>query len=206
MQLTWTRVVGRNGVFRLSQSGVKILTFVLLVDHSVPIIISYPLSHCTETHFGKGFNVCSNLMWVSSLIQSFSFYTGNLGDFQAHGIENALAAYTHKTHGTQLAILLPAYYSLVCHDDEEMFAREVIGVKDHGLGNAMMAEEGVEAMREFIRVLQLPLSFGEVGIEVTDEVAKAVSEVCAVSTTNPRTLTREEIYHLIVYNTLQACI
>ncbi|MBR2810087.1 MAG: iron-containing alcohol dehydrogenase [Solobacterium sp.] len=187
------------------------------------------LSHCAETYFGKGWNVWdeineslmrniirngyalmedpdnkeirSNLMWDSSLIQSFSFYTGKPGDFQAHGIENALAAYTHKTHGTQLAILLPAYYSLICHADEARFARfatEVMGVKDHGQSDGEKAEEGVEALRQFVKALQLPSTFSEAGIEVSEETAKAVSEVCNVSTNNLRTLTREEIYNLIL--------
>ncbi len=38
--------------FRLSQSNVKILTFVLLVGYSVPVIIS-----CLLTDYAKGYRI-----------------------------------------------------------------------------------------------------------------------------------------------------
>lgn len=187
------------------------------------------LSHCMESYFGKGFNVWdemneslmrniirsgkalmitpdsmeirSNLMWDSSLIQSFSFYQGHPGDFQAHGIENMLAAYTHGTHGRQLAILQPVYYEHICRDEPEKFARfavEVMGVDPTGLDLEEIAEAGVRALREFIHTLQLPSTFSEAGIEVTEEIARRTADTCAVSETNARILTRQEIFEIIM--------
>ena len=187
------------------------------------------LSHCMETYFGRGTNVWdeinealmrniirngkalmndpdsreirSNLMWDSSLIQSFSFYTGVPGDFQAHGIENMLAAYTHATHGLQLAILQPVYYDHIVEDDPALFARfavNVMGVDPDGKTDIETAKEGIAELREFIRCLKLPETFSEAGIEVTEETASAVAETCNVSTTNVRQLSREEICEIIL--------
>ena len=186
------------------------------------------LSHCMESYFGRGTNVWdeingslmkniirngralmkdpdnkeirSNLMWDSSLIQSFSFYMGKPGDFQAHGIENMLAAYTHKTHGTQLAILQPVYYEHVYKDAPEMFARFAVNVMEvdpAGKTDEETAKEGIARLRAFIRELQLPQTFSEAGVEISDETARAVSETCNVSTTNARTLSRQEIFEII---------
>lgn len=187
------------------------------------------LSHCMETYFGRGTNVWdeineslmkniirngkalmkdpdsmeirSNLMWDSSLIQSFSFYTGKPGDFQAHGIENMLAAYTHATHGVQLAILQPVYYDHIVEDGADVFARFAVNVMDvdpSGKTELETVKEGIAKLREFIRCLNLPETFGEAGIEVSEETAAAVADTCNVSTTNVRELSRQEIKELIL--------
>ena len=187
------------------------------------------LSHCMESYFGIGFNVWdeineslmknivtngralmetpdsmeirSNLMWDSSLIQSFSFYMGKPGDFQAHGMENMLAARTHGTHGVQLAILQPVYYDRIVEGDPAKFARfaeKVFDVDPNGKDDLTVAKEGIQALRDFIKTLQLPATFAEAGIEVTEETAKATSEICSLTTTNARQLTREEIYEIIL--------
>ncbi|MBQ3460084.1 MAG: iron-containing alcohol dehydrogenase [Solobacterium sp.] len=187
------------------------------------------LSHCMETYFGRGTNVWdeinetlmkniirngralmenpgskeirSNLMWDSSLIQSFSFYTGNPGDFQAHGIENMLAAYTHATHGLQLAILQPVYYDHIVEAGAEMFARFAVNVMEvdpQGKKQLEIAKEGIVRLREFIRCLGLPSSFSEAGIEVSEETASAVASTCNISTTNARQLSRDEVRDIIL--------
>ena len=186
------------------------------------------LSHCMESYFGRGENVWdeineslmkniirngkalmkdpdsmeirSNLMWDSSLIQSFSFYMGKPGDFQAHAMENMLAAYTHKTHGTQLAILQPVYYDHVYKDDLNKFSKfavNVMGVDPAGKTDEETAAAGIAELRAFIKELQLPSSFTEAGVEISDETAKAVSQTCGVSSTNARTLSRDEIFEII---------
>lgn len=187
------------------------------------------LSHCMESYFGQGTNVWdeineslmkniirngkalmkdpdsmeirSNLMWDSSLIQSFSFYMGKPGDFQAHGMENMLGAYTHATHGLQLAILQPVYYDHIVEDGPEVFARfatNVMEVNPEGKTQIEIAKEGIQRLREFIHCLQLPTTFSQANIEVTEEIAKAVSETCNVSTTNVRQLSRDEICEIIL--------
>ena len=186
------------------------------------------LTHCMETYFGKTFNVSdlmneglmkdivhnmkelihgndtievrSNLMWDSSLIQTFLFNVGKPGDFQAHQIENALGAYSHGTHGRQLAVIQPAYYRAVYRNEADKFARfarEVMGITEEGNDEAI-ALKGIEALEQLIKEAGLATRFTELGYQLSEDVAKAVSNTCGVSTTGPRELSRQEIFELLM--------
>ncbi len=186
------------------------------------------LTHCMETYFGKTFNVSdlmneglmkdivyhmkelikghdtlevrSHLMWDASLIQTFLFNVGKPGDFQAHKIENALGAYSHGTHGKQLAVIQPAYYRLVYQNEPDKFARfarHIMGIQEEGT-DEQIALKGIEALEQLIKDASLATSFTELGYELTEDVARAVSQTCVVSHTGPRELSREEIYELLL--------
>lgn len=186
------------------------------------------LSHCMETYFGKITNVCdamneglmrdiiinmkelingndcleirSNLMWDSSLIQTFLFATGKQGDFQAHSIENMLGAYSHGTHGSQLAVLQPVYYRYIYKSDIKKFAgfaRNVMGIT--GIeDDEVTALKGIESLEQLIKAAGLATTFKELGYDLTEEVAKAVSQTCQVSASNVQQLSREEIYDILI--------
>ena len=186
------------------------------------------LTHCMETYFGKTTNVSdllneglmkdiiynmrelihgndslevrSNLMWDSSLVQTFLFNVGKPGDFQAHKIENALGAYSHGTHGQQLAVIQPAYYRAVYKGDISKFARfsrVIMEIHDKD-SEENVALKGIEALEKLIKEAQLSTTFTELGYELTEDIARTVSQTCEISNTGPRELTREEIYELLL--------
>ena len=186
------------------------------------------LTHCMETYFGKTTNVSdllneglmkdiiynmrelihgndslevrSNLMWDSSLVQTFLFNVGKPGDFQAHKIENALGAYSHGTHGQQLAVIQPAYYRAVYNGDISKFARfsrVIMEIHDKD-SEENIALKGIEALEKLIKEAQLSTTFTELGYELTADIARTVSQTCEISKTGPRELTREEIYELLL--------
>lgn len=186
------------------------------------------LTHCMETYFGKTTNVSdllneglmkdiiynmrelihgndslevrSNLMWDSSLVQTFLFNVGKPGDFQAHKIENALGAYSHGTHGQQLAVIQPAYYRAVYKGDISKFARfsrVIMEIHDKD-SEENIALKGIEALEKLIKEAQLSATFTELGYELTEDIARTVSQTCEISNTGPRELTREEIYELLL--------
>lgn len=186
------------------------------------------LTHCMETYFGKTTNVSdllneglmkdiiynmrelihgndslevrSNLMWDSSLVQTFLFNVGKPGDFQAHKIENALGAYSHGTHGQQLAVIQPAYYRAVYKGDISKFARfsrVIMEIHDKD-SEENIALKGIEALEILIKEAQLSTTFTELGYELTEDIARTVSQTCEISNTGPRELTREEIYELLL--------
>lgn len=187
------------------------------------------LTHCMETYFGKTTNVSdllneglmkdiiynmrelihgndslevrSNLMWDSSLVQTFLFNVGKLGDFQAHKIENALGAYSHGTHGQQLAVIQPAYYRAVYKGNVSKFARfsrVIMEIHDKD-SEENVALKGIEALEKLIKEAQLSTTFAELGYELTEDIARTVSQTCEISKTGPRELTREEIYELLLH-------
>ena len=186
------------------------------------------LTHCMETYFGKTTNVSdllneglmkdiiynmrelihgndslevrSNLMWDSSLVQTFLFNVGKPGDFQAHKIENALGAYSHGTHGQQLAVIQPAYYRAVYKGDISKFARfsrVIMEIHDKD-SEENIALKGIEALEKLIKEAQLSTTFTELGYELTEDIARTVSQTCEISNTGPRELTREKIYELLL--------
>ena len=186
------------------------------------------LTHCMETYFGKTTNVSdllneglmkdiiynmrelihgkdslevrSNLMWDSSLVQTFLFNVGKPGDFQAHKIENALGAYSHGTHGQQLAVIQPAYYRAVYNGDISKFARfsrVIMEIHDKD-SEENIALKGIEALEKLIKEAQLSTTFTELGYELKEDIARTVSQTCEISKTGPRELTREEIYELLL--------
>ncbi len=185
------------------------------------------LSHCMETYFGKTTNVSdrmneslmhdivmnmkalirgedtleirSNLMWDASLIQTFLFQIGKSGDFQAHSIENMLGAFSHGTHGKQLAVLQPVYYRTIYSSDIEKFARfarTVVDVKSEDDNEAALL--GLDALEALIRDAGLKTSFHELGFDLTHEIAKEVSQKCGISRGGVRQLSREEIYDILM--------
>ena len=72
------------------------------------------------------------------------------------------------------------------------FAKEVFG--------ADTAEKGVEALADFVKECGLPTKMGELKskVEITQEVLRNVADTCNVIKCNPRELSRDEIYDILM--------
>ena len=185
----------------------------------------YTLSHAMETYFGNSdqdnvsddvalaimrntvvnmrrllkniddMQARGNLMWDSAMEENGILKVGRVTDFQAHQMEHQLGAYTDCNHGQGLAVIHPAYYRHIVKDAEEKFrrfGREVFGVDS--------AEESVEALAAFIKECGLPTKMGELRskVEITPEILRNVADTCNVIKCNPRELSRDEIYDLLM--------
>lgn len=136
-----------------------------------------------------------NLMWDSAMAENGILKVGRVTDFQAHQLEHQLGAYTDCNHGQGLAVIHPAYYRHIVKDAEDKFtrfAKEVFG--------ADTAEKGVEALADFIKECGLPTKMGELKskVEITPEVLRNVADTCNVIKCNPRELSRDEIYDILM--------
>lgn len=137
----------------------------------------------------------SNLMWDSAMAENGILKCGRLTDFQAHQIEHQLGAYTDCNHGQGLSVIHPAYYRHIVKDAPDKFARfaeTVFGVDT--------AEAGVEALADFIRECGLPTKMSQLTsrVEITPEVLRQVADTCNVIQCNPRELSRDEIYEILM--------
>lgn len=186
------------------------------------------LSHCMETYFGSGecvsdamneavmhdivenarawkndpenLEILGNLMWDSSLPQTFLFGCGKEGGFQCHAIEAQLCAYTGSNHGMALAVIHPSYYRHIVKDMPEKFARfgqKVFDLDPTGKTTEELAAVSVEALAAFVKELGLDSSLTQLGLDVNEEVLRKVSENCGIAGGMPRTLEREEIFQLL---------
>lgn len=136
-----------------------------------------------------------NLMWDSAMAENGIIKVGRRTDFQAHQIEHQLGAYTDCNHGQGLAVIHPAYYRRIAKDAETKFSR--MGSVVFGVEGAMAA---VEALSDFIAECGLPTRMGQLDskVEITPELLRKVADTSNIITTNPRTLTRDEIYEILM--------
>ncbi|MDE6608530.1 MAG: iron-containing alcohol dehydrogenase [Lachnospiraceae bacterium] len=137
----------------------------------------------------------SNLMWDSAMAENGILKVGRVTDFQAHQIEHQLGAFTDCNHGQGLAVIHPAYYRHIVKDAEEKFmrfAKDVFG-RD-------TAEEGIEALGDFIKECGLPVKMGELKskTEITPELLRKVADTCNIIKCSPRELSRDEIYEILL--------
>lgn len=135
-----------------------------------------------------------NLMWDSAMAENGILKVGRLTDFQAHQIEHQLGAYTDCNHGQGLAVIQPVYYQHILNDAREKFTRFAKAVFDRN-----SAEEGLEALTEFVKECGLPSKLPELHsrIEITPEVLRQVADTCNIIKCNPRELSRDEIYEIL---------
>lgn len=135
-----------------------------------------------------------NLMWDSAMAENGILKVGRLTDFQAHQIEHQLGAYTDCNHGQGLAVIHPAYYRHIIKDAEEKFTRfaNVVFQKE-------TAEEGIEALAEFIKECGLPTRLSELQskVEITPEVLRKVADTSNLIQYGPRPLGRDEIFEIL---------
>ena len=136
----------------------------------------------------------SNLMWDSAMAENGILKVGRKTDFQAHQMEHQLGAYTDCNHGQGLAVIHPAYYRHIVQDAPEKFAR--LGKTVFGVDGA---EAAVDALAAFIQECGLPTRMGQLRstMEITPELLRQVADSCNLISSNPRTLTHDEVYNIL---------
>ena len=143
----------------------------------------------------NGMQARSNLMWDSAMAENGILKCGRKTDFQAHQIEHQLGAYTDCNHGQGLAVIHPVYYRHIMNDAKEKFTRfaQVVFNKE-------TAEEGIEALSEFIKECHLPTKLSELrsNTEITPELLRQVADTSNIIKCNPRELTHDEIYEILM--------
>lgn len=140
----------------------------------------------------------SNLLWDSTLAVNRLIKLGKQTDFMCHEMEHQLSAYLNCGHGAGLAVLHPAYYRYLCKAAPEKFARfavEIWKISPEGRTTEELAEMGVNALEDFIRELELPVTLRELGAENRDELKK-MADSCKIVPCSYRELTHETILEI----------
>ena len=137
----------------------------------------------------------SNLMWDSAMAENGILKCGRVTDFQAHQIEHQLGAYTDCNHGQGLAVIQPVYYRHIVKDAQEKFAR--LGQAVFGVSTA---EEAIDALEAFVKECHLPSKMSELKskVEITPEILRKVADTSNIIKCNPRVLTADEIYEILM--------
>jgi len=98
------------------------------------------------------------------------------GDFASHRIGHALGALFDVPHGVTLGLIMPAWMQYIYNQgmQRDVFARfasQIFGIADKPGKDLALA--GVEALKHFVRSMDMPTSMREVGISEADIPALA---------------------------------
>ena len=112
----------------------------------------------------------SNIMWTATWALNTLLKCGKTEDWMVHMIGHSLGAWTHAPHGYTLASVSMAYYRRAMEKGLPKFVRfaeNVWGIQPTANGQQLtareIAEAGLEALRNWMLEIGLPLTITEIG-------------------------------------------
>ena len=117
------------------------------------------------------YNARAEIMWAGSL--SHNGLTGcgtGGGDWACHQLEHELGGQYDVTHGAGLSALWGSWARYVYKENPERFAQFATNVFHIpcGLDFEKTALQGIQAMEDFFRSIQMPTSLHQLGLDLTD--------------------------------------
>jgi len=112
------------------------------------------------------YDVRSNLMWDATLALNTLLGLSKKQDWNVHGIEHQLGAYTSCPHGLGLAVISYPYYRYISQfgkDQFEKFALNVFQVEKGNKSQDEIIKEGLDKLEDFILTLKIPTTLKELG-------------------------------------------
>ena len=113
----------------------------------------------------------ADLMWAGMLAHNNTCGVGRVQDWASHQIEHELSAFYDCAHGAGLAVVMPAWMEYVMGHDVMRFARfavEIFGCEMDFADPERTAREGIARFKEFLRSIDMPVTFAEVGGKAED--------------------------------------
>ena len=159
------------------------------VIHNIRVLLTDP----------ENYEARSELAWASSMAENGILKIGKITDFQAHQIEHQLGAYTNCNHGAGLAVIHPVLYRHIYKYGVTRFARFARNVwyVEPGESEEAEARAGIEALAAFIREIDLPTTFAQLGIPADTDL-RAVADSTNITAGCCKQLTHEEIYEILL--------
>ena len=108
----------------------------------------------------------SNIMWTATWALNTLLGLGKREDWMVHMIGHSVGAWTHAPHGYCLASVSMAYYKRAMQPGMAKFARfarNVWGINTEGMTDEQAATAGLEALKNWILEIGLPLTISELG-------------------------------------------
>jgi hypothetical protein len=105
----------------------------------------------------------ANVMWSGTVAHNGMCGVGRAEDWTSHAMEHEISALYSVAHGAGLAVVFPAWMTyMAAHNPAKIqqYAQRVWG-RD-------TAQEGIAALRDFLRSIGMPTTFAELGIDSPD--------------------------------------
>ena len=113
-------------------------------------------------------------------------------------IGHSVGAWTHAPHGFALASVSMAYYRRTLKPGLPKFvrfAKNVWGISSEGLTDEQVAERGLEALKDWMLEVGLPLTISELG--ATAEMIPGITETTVVYPAGYLDLKKEDISEIL---------
>ena len=123
----------------------------------------------------------SNIMWTATWALNTLVGCGKEQDWMVHMIGHSVGAWTHAPHGYTLAAVSTAYYRRAMKAGLPKFvrfAKNVWNVCDEGLTDEQVAEKGLEALKDWMIEVGLPLTITELG--ATADMIEGITKTTVV--------------------------
>ena len=119
----------------------------------------------------------SNIMWTATWALNTLIGLGKHEDWMVHMIGHSVGAWTHAPHGYCLAAVSMAYYRRAMKPGLAKFvrfAKNVWEIKGEGMTDEQIAEAGLEALKNWMLEIGLPLTISEIG--ATPDMIPGITE------------------------------
>lgn len=123
----------------------------------------------------------AEIMWASSLAHNGLTGCGGIGDWSTHQLEHDLGGVYDIAHGAGLAAVWGSWARYVYKENPRRFAQfaeNVFGIEKIGTDEEV-AIKGIEAMENFYKDIEMPISISETGINLSDEDVEMLAEKCS---------------------------
>lgn len=140
----------------------------------------------------------SNIMWAASWALNTFVGMGKTQDWEVHMIGQAIGAYTNATHGMTLsAISIPYYKRILPYGIAKFkrFAKEVFGVETTGKTDEKVAEEGLQALENWMNELGLVMSVKDIG--VTENMIEGIADATFLLDGGYKKLSRNDVIAIL---------
>lgn len=129
----------------------------------------------------KNYDARAEVMWAGSLSHNGLTGCGTTGDWATHQIEHELGGMFDVAHGAGLAAVWGSWARYVYMEEPEKFAQfaiNVMGIPAEEKSAEELAMEGICAMEDFFRSIDMPTSLTELGVHPTDEQIREMAQKC----------------------------
>nr|WP_316614603.1 iron-containing alcohol dehydrogenase [uncultured Ruminococcus sp.] len=142
----------------------------------------------------ENYEARSNIMWTATWALNTLISRGKTTDWMVHMLGQAVGAITDATHGMTLAAVSLPYYRFIKPYGLRKFVRfatEVWGVDPNGKSEEQIADEGLSAMKSWMKQLGVAMNLTELG--VTPDMIEDIADATIILDGGYKKLSRDEV-------------
>lgn len=146
----------------------------------------------------QNYEARSNIMWTATWALNTLISRGKSTDWMVHMIGQSVGAYTNATHGMTLAAVSLPYYRHILPYGLQKFKRFAVNVWDVnpiGKTEEQVAQEGLNAMENWMRELGLVMNLSQLG--ATEDMLEGIANGTIIMPSGYKVLEHDEIIKIL---------